>query len=261
MSRGETKAEKIRRILETDRVWSAYALADLSPAEAPLCDWFLEGQAVLLIYRGLTPPVLFAHGDPARLLALFAKVPEGPYVYTLLGTYRSLIADRLTPSGEKRMWRMILKPKELPAVTGQTQPLGEANLDEILELFEGQADRPDAFHPRQLGTGIYHGIREGGKLVCVAGTHVVSDEFGVAAIGNVFTRPELRNRGLAKRATAAVAAQLVERGIRTVVLNVAMDNEAALQCYRAIGFWPFCAYYEGVGEITSVDANPERKRA
>ena len=261
MSRGEAGVERIRRILETDRIWSAYALADLSPGEAPFCDWLLKGQSVVLIYRGLTPRVLFAHGDPGGLLGLFEKVPEGTCQYTLLGTYRSLIADRLIPTSEKRMWRMVLKPEELPGGARQTQPLGQADLQEMLDVFEGHADQPDAFHPRQLEAGVYHGIREEGKLVCVAGTHVVSDEFSVAAIGNVFTRPDRRNRGLAKLATAAVAAQLMGRGIRTVVLNVAMDNEAAIRCYRAIGFWPFCAYYEGVGELTGVDAHPKRDLA
>lgn len=159
------------------------------------------------------------------------------------------------------MWRMVLKPEQLPVDVGPAQPLGPSDLPDILEVFQGHADQPDAFHPRQLETGVYFGLREGGKLVSVAGTHVVSDEFSVAAIGNVFTLPGYRNRGMAKRATAAVAARLIGRGIRTVVLNVGMENEAAVRCYRAIGFWPFCGYYEGVGEIIHPDAHEVRETA
>jgi ribosomal protein S18 acetylase RimI-like enzyme len=41
------------------------------------------------------------------------------------------------------------------------------------------------------------------------------------------------------------------REVRTIVLNVAMDNDPALKLYRGLGFWPFCGYYEGVGELTA----------
>jgi ribosomal protein S18 acetylase RimI-like enzyme len=248
-------------VLETDRIWSAYALADLSSHEAPFCEWLLEGESVVLIYRGLEPRVLFAHGDPVDLQRLFLRLPGGPCQYTLLGTHRALIGDRLGSTLEKRMWRMVLKPEQLPVNAGVAQPLGPSDLRDILEVFQGHADQPDAFHPRQLETGVYSGVREAGKLVSVAGTHVVSDEFSVAAIGNVFTLPGYRNRGMAKRATAAVAARLIGRGIRTVVLNVGMENEAAVRCYRAIGFWPFCGYYEGVGEIRHADAHVARETA
>ena len=43
-----------------------------------------------------------------------------------------------------------------------------------------------------------------GALVAVAGTHLVSDTYGVAAIGNVFTHPDYRGRGYATLATGAV---------------------------------------------------------
>jgi len=30
-----------------------------------------------------------------------------------------------------------------------------------------------------------------------------------------------------------------------------MANDSALRLYRDLGFWPFCGYYEGVGELTA----------
>ena len=83
----------------------------------------------------------------------------------------------------------------------------------------------------------------------MAGTHVVSSQARVAAIGNVYTRRDRRGQGLARRTTGAVAAELLRLGIETIVLNVAMDNAPALSVYRGLGFMPFCGYYEGSGEL------------
>lgn len=148
------------------------------------------------------------------------------------------------------MWRMVLPPEAFTGVPdGSTMALTRADLTSVQALFAGQPSMPDAFHPSQLDHGCFFGVREGGALIAVAGTHVYSESRSVAAVGNVFTRPDHRNRGLARRVTGAVAAALLERGLRTIVLNVAMDNEPAVRAYRALGFMPFCGYYEGAGEL------------
>lgn len=243
---------KIQAILETDRVWSAYALADLDPSELPHCDWLVGRHAVVLIYRGADPPVLFAHGAPAGLEACFRDVGPGGYAFALTGTQRALIRRRFRPWREQRMWRMSLKPQDFPGAEDEAVvSLGPMDVDEIIGLFGDNADRPDAFHPRQLERGTFFGIREDGQLVSVAGTHVISQPLRVAAVGNVFTRPDRRGRGLGTRATAAVVARLLAMDLETIVLNVSMDNQSAQVSYRKLGFWPYCGYYEGLAEITS----------
>src|SRR5690242_20130659 len=60
-----TNRSQIRAILDSDRVWTAYALGDLSPGLFEHCEWHgpADGSnAVLMIYRGLDPPILFAYG-------------------------------------------------------------------------------------------------------------------------------------------------------------------------------------------------------
>ncbi len=241
---------KVRSILETDRAWCAYALADLEPTYAPSCEWLAGGRSTVLIYSGLTPPVLFAHGPASEVSALLARVPPGDYQYGLQATDHASLQYRLHPSSEKRMWRMALKPGDFdPGAAEGAERLGAAQLREMLALFDDHPDRPDAFHERQLQDGAFFGARLAGELVSVAGTHVIADGPSVAAIGNVFTRPEARGQGLATRVTAASVAELLARGLRTIVLNVAMDNEPALKCYRRLGFWPYVGYYEGVGRL------------
>ena len=95
-----------------------------------------------------------------------------------------------------------------------------------------------------LATGRYVGVREAGRPTCVAGVHVFSQAWRVAALGNVATLPEQRGRGLARRACAALCRLLLEQGIESVALNVRADNAPALQAYRRLGFEPVADYVE-----------------
>ncbi|HEY45985.1 MAG TPA: GNAT family N-acetyltransferase [Anaerolineae bacterium] len=240
--------QHIRRILESERIWCAYALADLDPAEAERCTWLTNEESVVLIYKGFDPAVLFAHGEPDTLHHLFNQVPSDHYLYTLKEPSRKMLDPRLEPTFEARMWRMNLDQSRFPSrSTAGVERLGPDDLAAIQHLYGNYPDRPDAFHERQLAMGPFFGIRENGEIISIAGVHIVSPWASVAAIGNVFTRPDRRGQGLATKTSAAVVQAVLEDGIDTIVLNVAMDNEPALRCYENLGFTAFCNYYEGSG--------------
>ena len=240
--------QHIRRILESDRIWCAYALADLDPAETERCTWLTNKEGVVLIYKGLDPAVLFSHGEPGTLHHLFDQVPSDNYQYTLKEPSRMMLDYRLQPLFESRMWRMNLDRRTFPSVsTAGVERLGPGDISAIQNLYERHPDQPDAFHERQLAMGPFFGIRENEELISIAGVHIVSPWASVAAIGNVFTRPDRRGQGLASRTSAAVVQTVIEQGVDTIVLNVAMDNEPALRCYENLGFTSYCSYYEGSG--------------
>ena len=156
-------ADSVAAILETDRVWSAYALADMHPPVNEHADWYPEEDAVVLVYRGLSPPVLFAHGHPLRVRQALERVPPGRYLYTLRGTDRAAIRPALVIEHEMQMWRMHLHPRGFPPdMAVDAVRLGRGDLDQIMELMGDHADRPDAFHPDQLANGVYFGFRMGG---------------------------------------------------------------------------------------------------
>src|SRR5438270_173437 len=78
--------------------------------------------------------------------------------------------------------------------------------------------------------------RPAAGLVAAAGTHVVARRYGIAAVGNVYTRPEARGRGYGAATTARVVADLLAVGMREVILNVAAGNEPARRIYARLGF-------------------------
>lgn len=241
----------VRRILGADPVWCAYAIADTYPPYREAARWIYEADSVILRYGGLEPPILFAHGDPARVQRLFQGITPGVYQYGLMAIHYDRLKPRLRPRSRHRMWRMALDTAAFPGPESEQgiSPLGAGDAAAVEQLFDAHADKPDAYQATQLSHGLTYGSRDSGGLRCVAGTHVLSFEAGVAAIGNVFTQPEHRNRGLARRTTAALIQALLARGLRTIVLNVGLQNAPALRCYEHLGFRPYRGYYEGIAEV------------
>lgn len=123
------------------------------------------------------------------------------------------------------------------------QRLGPGDVPALIHLYSSYGG--SAFNPDQLEHGVFYGVRTGARLVAAAGTHVVTARYGIAAVGNVYTRPEARRRGYGTAATTAVVAELLAGPIRDVVLNVAADNDEAQRVYERLGFRVHREFWEG----------------
>jgi predicted GNAT family acetyltransferase len=55
-------------------------------------------------------------------------------------------------------------------------------------------------------------------------------------IGGVFTDPEWRGRGLARRGIGTWAHILFDRGLTLLALHVNRDNQPAIRAYERVGF-------------------------
>lgn len=84
---------------------------------------------------------------------------------------------------------------------------------------------------------------EGNRLVSVAGVHVYSEEYKVAAVGNIVTHPDYRGNGLGKSVTARLCQSLLEK-VDHVGLNVKSDNNTAISVYKGLGFEIVGDYWE-----------------
>lgn len=242
----------IRRILETDRVWSAYAIADLAPAAFGRCDWYgtEEPPALALLYRAFSVPVLLAVGGEGELAPVLAALPEEEALYLAVPSFvPRLLAPRYERLEVKSMLRMVLPPAALlPASDPRVERLGMRDASAVARLYrdgEATGESPEFFGTEMLASGAFHGIRAAGELVAVAGTHVLKPELGVAAIGNVYVRRDSRGRSLGTLVTCATAHDLRQRGIPTIVLNVGESNVAARRSYERLGFGVHMPYVEG----------------
>lgn len=79
----------------------------------------------------------------------------------------------------------------------------------------------------------YYGAFINGELVSMAGTYLKLPEIWV--IGDVYTTPGHRGRGLAKAVTSAVTRDALNSGA-TAMLHVDEENQPAVLAYRRIGY-------------------------
>lgn len=242
----------VRSVLNRDRWWSAYAIGDLSPGLVQHCEWraSARGDALILLYRGFDPPVLFAMGGPSELRLLVAELTAPEISLHVPPSALNALTASYTPTFTRVMKRMALRPDAFtPVVTSDVRDVGEDHLAAVQALYDAghrRGEGPAFFHAEMLRQKTFRGIWEGDQLVAIAGTHLHSSSEGVCAIGNIYTRSDCRGRGLAARVTSAVVSQALADGIDTIVLNVGRDNVAAQRVYERLGFVHYCDFLEGI---------------
>ena len=245
---------KILAFLQQDRLYAAYAIGDLEPGLFAQCQWFGaedDGrlQALALFFTGLNPPALFTMGDADGVAAILASAlqPERAY-FTCRAEHLPVVEAFYDLGKVEEMFRMTIAPADFHPFPGPTVKLDLSHLDALRQLY--RLGGGDAFAPYQLRDGVYYGVEADGQLVSVAGTHLVSPTFGVAAVGNIFTHPDHRRRGYATACTSRVVEDLLAQGL-DVVLNVNRENIEAIGVYKKLGFRRYCPYIEVTGTCKS----------
>ncbi len=244
---------EILAYLETDRLYAAYAIGDLEPGLFEDCTWagaWQAGvqQALVLHYRGLTPAALFMAGTTGGLRAILEQELRPDPVYLTCRPERVPLAREFYAWPDPvPMWRMVLRPSRFQPVAANCIRLHAGDAGRLAALYGLGGGL--AFSPAQIEQGVFFGIYEQGELVSVGGTHLASPTYGVAAVGNVFTRPDYRGRGHGTAATSAVVEELLAQGIGDIVLNVGQSNEGAVRIYERLGFEHFCGFFEGPASL------------
>jgi len=237
----------LRRFLERDRLRAAYALCDLDQREFPKTKWGIatrrgETVAVVLEYMGLTPQPMLVMGETDGIVEILRQVIRPRLVYLAADVAHLPAVEllyRIEPGPP--MIRMVVDRQTFRPHSGVALRLLPVEIGDLNRLY-GYGFT--AWLPGEaIANGVYYGIREGGRLVAAAGTHVISAEVGLAAVGNVMTHPDYRGRGYARLTTSAVTQELL-RTCDEVVLNVRSDNPPAIAAYRALGYREHATFEE-----------------
>jgi ribosomal protein S18 acetylase RimI-like enzyme len=264
--------ERIADYLLRDRDLNVYQLGDLGDFYWPNTRWFgweSNGklEATALYFTGLSLPTLISvdRTNMAASRNLLSKLgsilPDRVYAHLQHDHIESLVSE-YDCSRRSRCLKMTLQnhveiqEASLPPPT----ELGAADATELQHFYD-HVYPEHWFEPQMMTAGYYYGIREGRALIAVAGVHVVSRKYRVAALGNIATAPEYRGRGLAKGLTLHVCHQLRRDGIDLIGLNVGRDNEAARATYARVGFEVICEYEEMLlTKKVSDDANSKPEK-
>lgn len=131
----------------------------------------------------------------------------------------------------------------MPATSNRVTlaPLGEADAPEMLAL--ALLTKPGPFRAATHKLGRFIGVRDGARLVAMAGERMRTDDF--VEISAVCTHPDYRGQGLGAALLGAVGARILREG-RTPILHTYADNVGAIALYRKLGFETRCGVVHAV---------------
>jgi ribosomal protein S18 acetylase RimI-like enzyme len=247
--------QRLQRHFEKDPVLFAYHLGDLDDFHFEFCQWVsIYGarphiEDLVLIYTGLAVPTVLAFGVSDRFPELMNEVVDllpdyfhghfhpaaldilqTRYTYEPFGTHLKMALESFVPAHDEN-------------IRAGMRRLDNSDIEQLHNLYKS-AYPGNYFTDRMLESGKYLGYECDGRLVAVAGVHVDSTEYRIAALGNVATRPEYRGRGIATGLISVLVEELLTEKKR-VCLNVKADNHSAIRCYEKLGFVTAHEYHEG----------------
>jgi ribosomal protein S18 acetylase RimI-like enzyme len=236
--------EEIFKFLARDPELQIFLIGDLDEFFWPKTIWYAardnnEIKAIALLYVGMIPSTLltFSNEDDRQAMELIKMIkpflPEklmvhlSPWLLDVFGKENIL-------ENYGRHNKMTLKKSPEDINDKNIRKLTTDNLSEIKELYS-IAYPYNWFDTRMLETGKYFGYFHNERLIGIAGIHVYSEEYKVAALGNITTHPDYRGQQIAYKLTTVLCNDLKQK-VDIIGLNVKSDNTAAIKCYEKIGF-------------------------
>lgn len=190
---------------------------------------------------GPLPDGLRAALAGCEVSTLLAPDGQVPRLLAALG----LTGAALRHHDEEPGFRLTLADLVVPALQGfHSGPLTEADLpllhgwraDYLAELFSVPPAEAAVTARKDiagwLARGSHRLLRREGVPVALSGFNAMLPQ--AVQVGGVYTPPDLRGQGLARRAVAAHLAEVRKKGVLRAYLFAA--NEAAARAYTAIGF-------------------------
>ena len=243
-----TDVAHIRELLVPRVEYTAYALGQLEPPLVGRTHWYYArgstGTGLVLHSRGGLGDATFVMGDPDAVAAVLSIHPGNVHTYaTCQPQHIDVLRGVYRLANQQPMIRMSVTAATFrPANPVPATTLGGLDIRRINALY-GSEGSPSYYIPEHIEAGVYRGVLAEGRLVAIAGTHVVSKQERVAVVGNVFTHPAYRGRGFATSVTSAVTEALLSY-CDNVVLTVDPKNAPAVAAYARLGYHEVCHLVE-----------------
>jgi ribosomal protein S18 acetylase RimI-like enzyme len=162
--------------------------------------------------------------------ALDALVAPGESVY-LIGVAPGHVPDGWKIEAFRPLAQMICT-SELEVIDGpEIIELTQTHHADVLELTA--LVYPHYFRPRTMEMGRYFGIYQDGRLAAMVGERLGTEEY--REMSAICTHPDFNGRGYARRLTAMLTNDTLQRG-STAFLHVSHENPRAKGLYQQIGY-------------------------
>lgn len=205
-------------------------LADVAPFAALADETPAAYQALHALLQPHETVALLSQDEPRLIDALQA---------TRIGLLHRMAATRAAEAGSSGS-----------AAAPDVIRLSVADTDEMLDLV--QKTKPGPFGKRTPEMGNYIGMRDGGRLIAMAGERMRMD--GYVEISAVCVDETWRGKGLAGRLIQVLRGEIERRG-ETPFLHVFSENHSAIGLYERLGF-EVCDTFvlSRVGRVDSISA-------
>ncbi len=243
----------LESFFRTNTELNIYSLGDLDDFFWPDTTWYALTEdktplAIALLYTGQKLPALLALSESPSLMSellqsIIHLLPQQFYAHLSPGL-ESVFAKPYKLDSYGMHFKMARHNKSAVDTfdCSHVIRLSVSDMDDVEELYK--ASYPDNwFDRRMLETNYYFGLKQNKELVSIAGVHVYSATYRVAALGNITTHPSYRNNGFGTMVTARLCQEL-SGIVDTIGLNVKADNPTAISCYQKLGFEIIASYNE-----------------
>ncbi len=236
--------EQIHNYLLRAPEYNAYLIGDLDDFFWPKTIWFAEIieneiKAIAMLYVGMEIPCLLAFCDnditpTSNLLNNILKLLPKQFTAHLSTGLIDVFEEKNIIEYYGHNCKMALRKSPHEVKNDYIRHLNLDDLDMIRKMYS-IAYTDNWFDKRMLETGQYLGYFDNKYLVGITGIHVYSEEYKVAALGNIATHPNYRRQQISFKLTSQLCYELRKK-VKHIGLNVKSDNEAALKCYKKLGF-------------------------
>jgi len=169
---------------------------------------------------------------PESLAELAALVPADGFLLLLQADPIVLPPD-LIAVGQDPGVQMVAERLSPPALKSR-EHIGRLTASDVPEMIAlATLTKPGPFALRTHELGAFWGVKEGNRLVAMAGERLSHD--GFTEVSGVCTHPDVRGRGLGRALSAVVATQILDRDEQPY-LHAYASNTAAIELYESLGF-------------------------